>query len=169
MLYLDYQNDKHLHGIVCDVLKSNHLHFLKIQQIDLSIWKTCLFGISSRVEIITSPSLLSLLGLHDCEYPFTKICTVGKTMSSFVSVKPWISIYCIRISFNCSKLLGSEFMLSFSVQILFPILLPRFLNTNDRFKEISLMDLSLAWFAKFNISFLLKRSPEDMLKFIVEQ
>lgn len=90
-------------------------------------------------------------------------------MSTFVSVKPWISIYCIRISFNCSKLLGSEFMLSFSVQILFPILLPRFLNTNDRFKEISLMDLSLAWFAKFNISFLLKRSPEDMLKFIVEQ
>ena len=90
-------------------------------------------------------------------------------MSSLISVKAWISINCITISFNCSNVLGSEFMLRFSVQILFAILIPSFLNPNDRFKEISLMDLSLAWFGKFNISFSLKRSPEDMLKFIVEQ
>ena len=90
-------------------------------------------------------------------------------MSSFVSVKPWISINCITISFNCSNLLGSEFMLRFPVQVLLAILLPSFVNPNNRFKEISLMDLSLSWFTKFNIYFLLKRSPEDMLKFIVEQ
>ena len=42
-------------------------------------------------------------------------------------------------------------MLRFSVQILFGFLIFFLLNPNDRFEEISLMDLSFARFAKFDI------------------
>ena len=72
-------------------------------------------------------------------------------MSIPVSVKPWISINCIITYPNGSNLLGSGFMLRFSVQILFEFLIFCLLNPNDRSEEISLMDLFLAWFAKLNI------------------
>ena len=49
----------------------------------------------------------------------------------------------------------------FPTIILFRFLLLSFLIRNNRFGEISLMDLSLAWSSKFNTSFFLERSQED--------
>ena len=60
-------------------------------------------------------------------------------------------------------------MLRFPIIILFGFLILSFLISNNRFGEVSLMDLLLAWFTKFITSFSLERSQEDMLKFIVEE
>ena len=60
-------------------------------------------------------------------------------------------------------------MLRFPIIILFGFLILGFLISNNRFGEVSLMDLLLAWFTKFITLFSLERSQEDMLKFIVEE
>ena len=94
---------------------------------------------------------------------------MGKVSSSLVSVKTRISICCITISFNCSNLFESEFIIRFPIIIFFGFLILSFLISNNRFGEVSLMDLLLAWLTKFITSFSLERSQEDMLKFIVEE
>ena len=60
-------------------------------------------------------------------------------------------------------------MLRFPIIILFWFLILVFLFSNNRFGEISLMDLPLAWITKFNTLFSLERSQEDTLKFMVEE
>ena len=51
MLYLDYQNGKYLHGMVCGLFQkvTIYISWDWVQQIDLPIGKTCLSRISSRV------------------------------------------------------------------------------------------------------------------------
>ena len=44
-----------------------------------------------------------------------------------------------------------------------------FLISNNRFGEVSLMDLLLAWFKKFSTSCSSERSQEDMVKSIMEE
>ena len=60
-------------------------------------------------------------------------------------------------------------MLRFPIIILFGLLIFSFLISNNRFGEVTLMDLLLAWFTKFKTSCSLERSQEDMLKSIVEE
>ena len=80
--------------------------------------------------------------LQGSEKPFTKNCVVGNVSSSLVSVKTKYQC-CITTPFNCSNLFGSDFMLRFPVII----------SPQIRDLEVSLMDLLLAWFSKFNASF----------------
>ena len=49
------------------------------------------------------------------------------------------------------------------------IIILGFLISNNRFGEVSLTELLLAWFTKFNNLFSLKRSQEHILKLIVEE
>ena len=60
-------------------------------------------------------------------------------------------------------------MLRFPIIILFGFLILSFLISNNRFGEVTLMDLLLAWFTKFKTLCSLERSQEDMLKSIVEE
>ena len=60
-------------------------------------------------------------------------------------------------------------MLRFPIIILFGFLILAFSISNNLSGEVSLMDLSLALFTKFNTSFSLEGSQEDMVKFIVEE
>ena len=60
-------------------------------------------------------------------------------------------------------------MLRFQIIDLFGFLILSFLISNNRFGEVSLIDLSLAWFTKFNSSFSLEGLREGMPKFIVEE
>ena len=60
-------------------------------------------------------------------------------------------------------------MLRYPIIILFRFLILSFLILNNRFGEMSLIDLSLGWFNKFNTYFSLECLQEDMLKFIVEE
>ena len=59
-------------------------------------------------------------------------------------------------------------MLRFPI-IIFEFLILSFLISNNRFGEVSIMSLSLAWFTRFNTLFSLERSQEDMVKFIAEE
>ena len=59
-------------------------------------------------------------------------------------------------------------MLRFPI-IIFQFLILSFLISNNRFGEVSIMNLSLAWFTKFNTLFSLEISQEDMVKFIAEE
>ena len=49
-------------------------------------------------------------------------------------------------------------MLRFPIIILYGVLILSFLIPDNRFGEVSLMDLLLAWFTKFITSFSLERS-----------
>ena len=60
-------------------------------------------------------------------------------------------------------------MLRFPIIILFGFLILSFLISNNRFGEVSLIDLLLAWFTKFITLFSLERSQKDMFKFTVEE
>ena len=60
-------------------------------------------------------------------------------------------------------------MLRFPIIILFGFLILAFSISNNLSGEVSLMDLSLALFTKFNTSFSLEGSQQDMVKFIVEE
>ena len=59
-------------------------------------------------------------------------------------------------------------MLIFPIIIVFGFLILSFLISNNRFGEVSIMDLLLAWFTKFITSFSSEGS-QDILKFIVEE
>ena len=59
-------------------------------------------------------------------------------------------------------------MLRFPIIILFGFLILAFSISNNLFGEVSLIEVSLVLFTKFNISFSLEGSQEDMLKFIAE-
>ena len=60
-------------------------------------------------------------------------------------------------------------MLRFPIIILFGFLILSFLIANNRFEEVTLMGLLLAWFIKFNALYSSERSREDMHKSIVEK
>ena len=136
MLYLYYQKI----CLECGwyVPKSSNLHYPKLS------W-TCLpkslLWIFSQIKIKTPSPCVFLPSLHDFEKPLTKNCTVGNVLSSLILVKMRISVYYITISFNCSNLFGKEFMLRFPIMILFGFLILIFLIFNNRFGEVSLMDL----------------------------
>ena len=145
MLYLDYQNDKYLldemfWGISgWYVSKSSHLQFLKLSSTNrpsISSGKTCLsiclLGMSSRMQIINHTPFQFLSSLYGSGKPFTKNCAVC----------------CKRIMCNCSNLFRSEFMLRFPIIILFRFLVYSFLVSNNRFGEVSLVNLLLVGFLK---------------------
>ena len=60
-------------------------------------------------------------------------------------------------------------MLRFPIIILFGFFILSFLISRNKFGEVSLMELSLACFTKFNTLFFLERLQEDILEFIVEE
>lgn len=100
---------------------------------------------------------LYLSNMLSSEKPLTKNDAVGNVSSSLVSVKTRISMYRIIISFNCSNLFGSDFMLTFPITILFWFLIFSFWGLNNIFEDFSSMALSLAWSTKCDALFFLDR------------
>ena len=88
-----------------------------------------------KFQRLTPPPFLFMSSLYGSEMPFTKNCAVGKVLSILASIKTRISA---TISFNCSNLFESEFMLRFPIIILFEFLILSFLISNNRFGEFSL-------------------------------